>query len=128
MIRIRQSCKRQTHELMGGDTAKNSQLRHCLVHAAQFTAARTVGVQCSFEQTGTFAGKVMHVDRQDCCYTHVSVSKVLQRRQRETHTHLRCSTCEGDVEGGGHALVRPARKVHQLHAEAAAEPHDIGRL
>lgn len=46
---------------------------------------------------------------------------------RNTHTHLRCSTCEGDVKGGGHALVRPARKVHQFHAEAAAEPHDVGR-
>ena len=41
--------------------------------------------------------------------------------------YLRSSVSEGDVEGCGQALVRPASKVHQLHAEAAAEPHDIAR-
>ena len=112
---------------MAGDTAKNSQVRHCLVHAAQRIGARAANAQCSPEQTGTIAGVITHVDRQECCYTHVSMSKVLQLRQRNTHTHLRCSTCEGDVEGGRHALVRPARKVHQFHAEAAAEPHDVSR-
>jgi len=56
----------------------------------------------------------------------IPMCEVLQLKQRES-THLGCSTCEGDVEGGGHALVRPARKVHQFHAEAAAEPHDVSR-
>ena len=41
--------------------------------------------------------------------------------------YLRSSISEGDVEGCGQAFVRPASKVHQLHAEAAAEPHDIAR-
>lgn len=43
----------------------------------------------------------------------------------ESGKYLRSSVSEGDVEGCGQALVRPASKVHQLHAEAAAEPHDI---
>ena len=38
---------------------------------------------------------------------------------------LRGSISEGEVKRGRQALVRPARKVHQLHAEAAAEPHDV---
>ena len=50
---------------MGGDTAEDSHLRHYLVHAAQLIAARTADAQSSLEQTGTFAGKAMHVDRQD---------------------------------------------------------------
>ena len=36
------------------------------------------------------------------------------------------SVAEGEVEGGRQALVGPACKVNHLHAEAAAEPHDIG--
>ena len=40
---------------------------------------------------------------------------------------LGSSVAEGEVEGGRQALVCPASKVNQLHAEAAAEPHDIGR-
>ena len=38
---------------------------------------------------------------------------------------LGCSIAEVKDEGSGQALVRPAGKVHQLHAEAAAEPHHI---
>lgn len=41
-------------------------------------------------------------------------------------TDLRGSVAQGEAEGGGEALVSPACKVDQLHAEAAAEPHDIG--
>lgn len=40
---------------------------------------------------------------------------------------LRSGVAEGEVEGGRQALVCPARKVDQFHAEAAAEPHDVGR-
>lgn len=70
------------------NTAENSQLRQSLLHATQLIAARTANVQRSLEQTGTVAGKAMHVDRQDWCYSHVIVSKVLQLRQKTTHAHL----------------------------------------
>ena len=42
-----------------------------------------------------------------------------------SEAHLGCSIRKVEDEGGGQALVRPASKVHQLHAEAAAEPHHI---
>lgn len=40
---------------------------------------------------------------------------------------LRGSVSEVDGKGGRQALIRPAGKVHQLHTEAAAEPHHVGR-
>ena len=41
--------------------------------------------------------------------------------------NLGCSIAEVEDERSWEALVRPASKVHQLHAEAAAEPHDVCR-
>lgn len=49
----------------------------------------------------------------------------VQKRMRGSD--LGGSVSEVDSEGGGQALVGPAGKVDQLHAEAAAEPHHVSR-